>query len=75
MPPKKKPATFASTIEQLEALVAKLEHSETPLEESLVSFEQGVKLIRQAQHELMSAEQKVQQLLADVPEEADMDDN
>jgi len=55
--------TFADTLTQLEALTARLEDSETSLEQSLQDFEQGVQLIRQAQKSLQEAEQKVQLLL------------
>ena len=63
MPSKERPATFANTMADLEALADRLENNETPLEESLKDFETGVKLIRQAQKALQDAEQKVQMLI------------
>lgn len=63
MPKKPVTPTFADTLAQLEALTARLEDSETSLEQSLQDFEQGVKLIREAQQSLQAAEQKVQLLL------------
>jgi exodeoxyribonuclease VII small subunit len=63
MPSKKIPTNFASTLQELEVLVRRLEDNNTPLEQSLKDFESGVQLIRQAQKALQEAEQKVQILL------------
>jgi exodeoxyribonuclease VII small subunit len=63
MPKKSTTPAFADTLAQLEALTARLEDSDTSLEQSLQDFEQGVLLIRQAQQALQAAEQKVQLLL------------
>jgi exodeoxyribonuclease VII small subunit len=52
-----------STMKSIEKLVEKLENSETPLEQSLLAFEEGIQLIRKAQKSLAEAEQKVQMLL------------
>lgn len=49
---------------ELEALVAKLEQGDIPLEESLAAFERGVALTRRCQAALRQAEQKVEMLLA-----------
>ena len=66
MTSEKKPAaddgSFESTIESLEALVAKLENPETSLEDSLDAFESGIGLTRRAQKALAEAEQKIQLL-------------
>jgi exodeoxyribonuclease VII small subunit len=56
-------APFEATLAQLEELVARLESGELPLDEALRSFEQGVRLTRECQNALTSAQQKVQQLL------------
>lgn len=50
---------FEKSLKQLEALVSKLEKGELSLEESLKHFEQGVKLTRECQQALQSAEQKI----------------
>ncbi|MCP5189383.1 MAG: exodeoxyribonuclease VII small subunit [Pseudomonadales bacterium] len=63
MPAKKNRASFATTIAELEALAGRLESNDTPLEQSLKDFEDGIQLIRQAQKSLLEAEQKVQMLL------------
>ena len=57
------PVPFEATLAQLEALVARLESGELPLDEALSTFEQGVRLTRECQTALGSAQQKVQQLL------------
>lgn len=56
-------APFEQTLAQLEALVVRLESGELPLDEALRSFEQGVRLTRECQAALSSAQQKVQLLL------------
>ncbi|MBN7795486.1 exodeoxyribonuclease VII small subunit [Parahaliea mediterranea] len=63
MPAKKPKSSFTETISLLDAIVTRLEDSNTSLEESLVSFEEGVQLLRQAQGDLSYAEQRVQTLL------------
>lgn len=54
---------FEETLGALEILVEQLEKGDLSLEESLKSFEQGVKLTRACQTALQEAEQKVQILL------------
>jgi exodeoxyribonuclease VII small subunit len=51
------------TLEELEALVTRLEAGDLPLEQALKEFERGVKLTRQCQTALQEAEQKVEILL------------
>jgi exodeoxyribonuclease VII small subunit len=68
MPAKKdKPASeavdFEATVNNLEAIIATVENEGASLEESLEAFEVGIKLIRQAQQTLATAEQKVKLLL------------
>jgi exodeoxyribonuclease VII small subunit len=59
------PATpaFEAALAQLEALVSRLESGDLPLDEALRTFEQGVRLTRECQNALATAQQKVQQLL------------
>jgi exodeoxyribonuclease VII small subunit len=54
----KKP-NFEMAMAELEELVAKIETGNLTLEESLKEFEQGIKLSRICQQELMDAEQRV----------------
>ena len=51
------------SLEELEALVARLESGDLALEEALKEFERGVQLTRQCQTALAEAEQKVEILL------------
>lgn len=51
------------SLEQLEALVTRLESGDLPLEQALKEFEHGVKLTRECQTALKDAEQKVEILL------------
>lgn len=60
---KKNTTLFEDSLEELELLVEQMEQGELSLEESLKSFERGVKLTRTCQKALQSAEQKVQILL------------
>lgn len=55
---------FESSLSELEALVARLEQGDVPLEEALRTFERGVALTRQCQTALRGAQQKVEVLLA-----------
>jgi len=61
--PKAKKIDFEAALDQLEKLVANMEEGELSLEDSLVAFEQGVKLTRECQLALQDAEQKVQLLM------------
>ena len=79
MPSKKTPpATFQNQLAEIEARIESIESNETTLEDSLSDFEQGVKLIREAQKALLQAEQKVQKLTeANLNEDnsSDVDEN
>ncbi|HKU88664.1 MAG TPA: exodeoxyribonuclease VII small subunit [Steroidobacteraceae bacterium] len=55
---------FEQSLSELEALVAKLEQGDVPLEEALKTFERGVALTRQCQTALRTAQQKVEVLLS-----------
>lgn len=71
------PTNLEKTLETLEALVEKMESGDLSLEESLQAFEHGVRLTREAQQALQSAEQKVRILLQgeQEPEDFTADDN
>ena len=56
---------FEDAMEQLEAIVTRLERGELGLEESLRLYEQGVGLARRAQAQLEVVEGKITALLAD----------
>lgn len=54
---------FEGALDQLQQTVKKLEGGELSLEQSLLLFEQGIKLTRLCQEQLGAAEQKVEQLM------------
>jgi len=54
---------FEKSLQELEALVARLERGDLPLAESLALFEQGVTLTRACHSALAQAQQKVSVLL------------
>jgi exodeoxyribonuclease VII small subunit len=60
---KTSPPDFEKSLEELEALVARLEEGDLPLEETLQQFERGIGLTRQCQKALSEAEQKVEVLV------------
>ena len=53
---------FESALETLQIKVRQLESGELSLEQGLLAFEEGVKLIRICQAHLVGAEQRVEQL-------------
>jgi exodeoxyribonuclease VII small subunit len=55
---------FEKKLARLEEIVAKMETGELSLEESLKSFEEGVRLSRECNGQLVQAEQKVKLLLS-----------
>ncbi len=63
MPRKKSATLFEDSLTELEQLVEQMEQGELSLEESLKSFERGVKLTSTCQKALQEAEQKVQILV------------
>ena len=56
-------ADFEKSLNELEQLVRDLDQGELSLEQSLAAFERGVKLTRECQSALKSAEQRVEQLV------------
>ncbi|MGI1679757.1 MAG: exodeoxyribonuclease VII small subunit [Cellvibrionaceae bacterium] len=67
---------FEKALSNLETLVTKMESGDLSLEESLRAFEEGVKLTRDCQSRLASAEQRVKVLMEQQGElvEADFDE-
>jgi exodeoxyribonuclease VII small subunit len=59
----KKAVDFEQQLGSLEALVESLESGDLSLEDSLKSFEQGIKVARECQTALKQAEQKVELLM------------
>ncbi len=60
---------------ELEDIVQQLEEGDIPLEKALQQFEKGVKLSRDCQKALDSAEQRVKVLLKDKLEDFSPDDS
>lgn len=53
---------FELALEELEALVGRIEGGDLPLEESLAAFERGVRLVRQCAARLDAAELRIREL-------------
>ena len=56
---------FEKQLQQLEDLVEQMENGDVSLEDSLKSFEKGIKLARSCQNALKEAELKVKILLSE----------
>ncbi len=69
----KKSYPFEESLEKLEQLVERMEEGELTLEESLKSFEDGMKLTRECQQALVQAEQKVKLLIEQNGQVTEMD--
>jgi exodeoxyribonuclease VII small subunit len=61
----KKKEKFEEALQKLEAIVAKMEEGDLPLEEALKAFEEGVKLAKFCTGKLDEAERKVEKLIRD----------
>ena len=57
--------TFEAALQKLDEIVQKLEKGELPLEQSLVLYEEGVRLSRLCHAKLEEAEGKIELLLKD----------
>ncbi len=55
--------TFEQSLEELETLVEKLEHGQLSLDESLDTFENGMKLARVCTQKLTKAERRIEKLI------------
>lgn len=66
--------TFEEALEKLEAVVARLESGEVPLDESMKLYEEGVKAFRRCQQLLGEAETKIQQLVRDLGSEVRLEE-
>lgn len=52
--------SFESAMDRLDAIVEKMESGKLPLEELIVRYEEGMKLVKICQERLASAEQKIE---------------
>ncbi|HMB44454.1 MAG TPA: exodeoxyribonuclease VII small subunit [Candidatus Methanoperedens sp.] len=57
--------SFEESLTELEGIVDKLEKGQLSLDESLMLFERGIKLVRECNTKLKSAQQKVEQLIVE----------
>ena len=61
-PENQEPIDFEAALAELEELVGKMEAGSLSLEESLAAFERGIKLTRECQSALRSAEMRIKAL-------------
>jgi len=61
-PTKKSPAelNFEAAMDRLEAIVEQMEGGKMPLEDLIVRYEEGMKLVKVCQERLASAEQRIE---------------
>lgn len=59
-PSKEPEQTFESAIERLESIVEAMESDKLPLEELLVRYEEGIRLVKICQEKLESAEKRIE---------------
>jgi exodeoxyribonuclease VII small subunit len=72
----KKQPNLEKSLGELEQIVEQLEEGDIPLEQALKQFEKGIKLSRDCQTALQTAEQRVQVLMQDdLQDFADQDAN
>ena len=64
---------FEDSLSKLEQIVERMEQGDLTLEESLKTFEEGVKLTRECQQALATAEQKVKMLIEEQGELKEVD--
>jgi len=57
--------SFEESLKELEIIVDKLEKGQLSLDESLMLFEKGIKLVRECNTKIQCAQQKVEQLIVE----------
>ena len=62
MPENPESLTFEKALQELEALVARMEDGKLPLEESLAAYQRGAELIRFCEGKLTDAQARIQVL-------------
>ncbi|AWN21174.1 exodeoxyribonuclease VII small subunit [Streptococcus sobrinus] len=73
MPSKKK--TFEENLQDLEAIVTKLENGDVPLEEAIAEFQKGMVLSKDLQKTLEDAEKTLVKVMQADGSEAEMETN
>ena len=61
--------TYEQALAELEALIERIERGEIGLEESLAEYQRGAALLKRCRGILDTAEQQIEQLTADGPED------
>ena len=64
-----KKISYEDALKRLEEIIKLLENGESPLEESLALYEEGVKLVKVCSDRLDAAEERVRILTTDKPKE------
>lgn len=64
--------SFETDVSRIEEIAQKLNASETSLEESIALFEEGMRLSKSLEKMLAEAKQKVEAVLSDDPEAAEI---
>lgn len=54
------PASFESALDELEAIVARMEGGDLPLKDALAAYQRGAQLLAFCQRELKDAQQQVE---------------
>jgi exodeoxyribonuclease VII small subunit len=65
MAPKKTTQTFESALDRIEQIAARMETGELPLEELVVVYEEGLRLVRFCSQRLDEAEKRLQTITRD----------
>lgn len=55
--------SFEESLTELESIVEKLENGQLSLDESLLLFDKGIKLVKECDTKLKSAQQKIERLI------------
>lgn len=63
--PKETETTFENSIERLEAIVEEMESDKLPLEELLVRYEEGIKLVKYCSEKLVATEKRIEMITRD----------
>jgi exodeoxyribonuclease VII small subunit len=65
MPQKKEPQTFEAALERIEQIAARMETGDLPLDDLLVAYEEGLRLIRFCSQRLDAAEKRLETITRD----------
>ena len=63
--PSNQPVSFEQAMERLEKIVEEMESGKMPLEDLLLRYEEGMKLVKSCQEQLTRAEQKIEIITRD----------